>query len=52
MSKIKSTKQPKRQYPPFWEKFIPVAVIIITVIIILLVFITIRVALGMEAFSI
>jgi hypothetical protein len=50
MVKKNSSKRKKRQYPPFWEKFIPVAVVIILGIIAFLVFATIRVALGMTAF--
>ncbi|GEM_PF-3596736 len=43
-------KSTKRVYPKFWDKFIPVAVILIVVIIALLAYITVRVALGMSAF--
>lgn len=43
-------KPKKRAYPEFWNKFIPVAVILIAALIIFLIFITIRVALGMTAF--
>ena len=43
-------KTKKRSYPEFWDKFIPVAVILITLVIAFLAFITIRVALGMTAF--
>ncbi|MCD6424260.1 MAG: hypothetical protein J7L35_02045 [Anaerolineales bacterium] len=43
-------KSTKRVYPEFWDKFIPVAVILIAVIIAFLAYITIRVALGMSAF--
>jgi hypothetical protein len=49
MSKGISPKSPKRRYPPFWEKFIPAAVLIISAIIAFLVFVTIRVALGLPA---
>ena len=49
VNKIES-KRNKRQYPPFWDKFIPVAVLIISGIIAFLIFMTIRVALGMTAF--
>jgi hypothetical protein len=41
-------KSKKRSYPPFWEKFIPIALIIITAIIAFLIFVTIRVALGLS----
>ena len=43
-------KSNKHVYPEFWDKFIPVAVILILVIIAVLAFITVRVALGMSAF--
>ena len=43
-------KSTKHVYPKFWDKFIPVAVILIVVIIALLAYITVRVALGMSAF--
>ena len=38
--------QTKRQYPPFWEKFIPGALVVITGIIILLLIVIISIALG------
>jgi hypothetical protein len=38
---------PKRQYPPFYEKAVPVALGIIAVVIIVLLFIIIGVALGL-----
>ncbi len=37
----------KRQYPPFWEKFIPIAIGIIVTIIIILIIIIFAVALGL-----
>ena len=37
----------KRQYPPFWEKFVPIAIGIIVVIIIILIIIIFAVALGL-----
>lgn len=43
-------KSTKRKYPKFWDKFIPLALILITAIIIFLVYVTVRVALGMAAF--
>jgi hypothetical protein len=49
MAKKTNLKPQKRSYPPFWDKFIPGAVILITAIIAVLVFITIRVALGLAA---
>ncbi len=36
----------KRQYPPFWEKFIPAALVIILAVIIILIIVIISVALG------
>ncbi|MFV1948822.1 MAG: hypothetical protein ACC633_02690 [Anaerolineales bacterium] len=42
-------KRKKRSYPPFWERFIPVALILIVGIIAFLIYITIRVALGLAA---
>ena len=38
--------KPKRHYPPFWEKFIPVALIVIVVIIAILILVILSVALG------
>jgi hypothetical protein len=49
MARNKSPKKNKRSYPPFWERFIPVALILIAGIITFLIYITIRVALGMAA---
>jgi len=49
MDKSGRLKKNKRSYPRFWEKFIPIAVFIITVLIAFLIFITIRVALGLTA---
>ena len=37
----------RRQYPPFWEKFIPLAIGIISVIAIILIIIILVVALGL-----
>ncbi len=37
----------KRQYPPFWEKFVPIAIGIIVTIIIILIIIIFAVALGL-----
>jgi len=42
--------QTKREYPPFWEKFIPVALIVITVIVVFLLIVIISVALGIFPF--
>jgi len=47
MSKSIESKANKRRYPPFWEKFIPAAVVILTLIIAVLIFITIRIAMGL-----
>ena len=49
MARNKSPKKNKRSYPPFWDKFIPVALMLIVGIIAFLIYITIRVALGMAA---
>jgi hypothetical protein len=49
MSINDSPKRKKRSYPPFWDKFIPVVLILIAGIITFLIYITIRVALGMAA---
>jgi len=38
---------PRRQYPPFYEKFVPIALGVIVVIIIILLIITVAVALGL-----
>ena len=50
MPKISNKPQTKREYPPFWEKFIPVALIVITGIIVLLLIVIISVALGIFPF--
>ena len=42
--------QIKREYPPFWEKFIPVALIVITGIVVFLLIVIICVALGIFPF--
>jgi len=50
---MKNEKVPpsnKRKYPPFWERFIPIAIGIIIFIIILLLIISITVALGLFPF--
>lgn len=49
MSTDDSPKRKKRNYPPFWDKFIPVALILIVGVIAFLIYITLRVALGMAA---
>ena len=46
MNKRENQTPPKRHYPPFWEKFIPVALIIIVVIIAILILVILSVALG------
>ncbi len=38
---------PKRQYPPFYEKFVPIALGVIAIIIVVLLFIIFAVALGL-----
>jgi len=50
MVDIERAKINKRAYPQFWDKFIPAAVILISLIILFLAYITIRVALGFRAF--
>lgn len=50
MSKKSKKTQTKREYPPFWEKFIPVALVLITGIIVLLLIVIISVALGIFPF--
>jgi len=49
MSKNIESKSNKRRYPPFWEKFIPAAVVVLILVIAVLIIITIRVALGLDA---
>lgn len=39
-------KKRKRTYPPFWEKFIPVAIGIIAFVIVILLIIILTIALG------
>jgi hypothetical protein len=39
--------RPKRQYPPFYEKVVPVALVIIIVAIVILLLIIVGVALGL-----
>lgn len=38
---------PKRQYPPFYEKFVPIALGVIAIIIVILLLIIFAVALGL-----
>ena len=38
---------PRRRYPPFYEKFVPIALGVIVVVIIILLIITVAVALGL-----
>ena len=47
MKKPEDQTTPNRRYPPFWEKFIPIALGIITVIIVILLLIIIAIALGL-----
>lgn len=47
MEKRENQTPQKRRYPPFWEKFIPVALIIIVVIIAILLLVVLSVALGL-----
>ena len=46
MNKRENQTPLKRRYPPFWEKFIPIALGTIVVIIIILLLIAIAVATG------
>ena len=46
MKKPEKQTAPKRHYPPFWEKFIPIALIIIGIIIVILILVILSVALG------
>ena len=50
MPKKSKKPQTKREYPPFWEKFIPVALVFITGIIVILLIVIISVALGIFPF--
>ena len=50
MIKGPNKKSNKRVYPEFWDKFIPIAVILVLVIIAFLAYLTVRVALGLSAF--
>ena len=43
----KNPDPPKRQYPPFFEKFVPIALGIIVVVIVILLVIIFSVALGL-----
>ncbi len=47
MSDRGKNKPPKRQYPPFYEKFVPIALGVMVVIIIILLIIAVAVALGL-----
>jgi len=38
--------RPRRQYPPFWERAVPIALVTITVLIGILLLVIIAVALG------
>ena len=38
---------PKRQYPPFWERAVPIAVGLIVVVVVILLLIILAVALGL-----
>lgn len=41
-----SKSSPVRRYPPFWEKAVPVFVVVMGVVILIMLVITIAVALG------
>jgi len=45
--KPKPPKPPARQYPPFFEKVVPLALVLIVVIIVVLLVIILGVALGL-----
>ena len=47
MSKKESPTPPKRQYPPFFEKFVPIALGVICLFILVLLVIIFGVALGL-----
>lgn len=47
MNEEDGRRAPKRRYPPFWERFVPIALGIILVIIVALLLIAISVALGL-----
>ena len=48
MSPMNVRRPPKRQYPPFYERIVPVALGIIVLVIIVLVLVIIGVALGLH----
>lgn len=50
MVQRQNKKPKKRNYPEFWNIFIPAAVILITAVIVFLIFITVRVALGLNPY--
>jgi hypothetical protein len=47
MSDKDAKKTPKRQYPPVYEKFVPVALVLIAIAILIVLLIAISVALGL-----
>ncbi len=40
-------KRPQEEYPPFWEKFVPIALLVIAAFILVLLVVTALVALGL-----
>ena len=47
MSDHENRTPPKRQYPPFYEKVVPIALAIIVIVIVILLVIILGVALGL-----
>ncbi len=47
MTDTNNDKPPKRQYPPFYEKVVPIALGILVVVVIILLFIILGVASGL-----
>jgi hypothetical protein len=47
MTDTKDDKPSKRQYPPFYEKVVPIALGVIVVVLVLLLFIILGVAVGL-----
>jgi hypothetical protein len=47
MNDKQSSSRPKRRYPPFYERFVPVALGVIVAVIVILLLIILSVALGL-----
>jgi hypothetical protein len=47
MSRSENQTAPKRRYPPFWEKVVPIAIGVIAVVVVILLLVIIAVALGL-----